>query len=75
MLLEHHRERAVAQRPVKLVALEALLDQARALEQLLELGAIEILKLQKMANTAGHASSGRLRGRVDWPQAATAEKP
>jgi hypothetical protein len=32
-LLEHHRERAIAQRLVELVALEALLDPARALEQ------------------------------------------
>ena len=37
--LEHHRQRAVAQRLVRLVALEPVLDPARALEQVGELRA------------------------------------
>src|SRR5574340_658026 len=34
LLLEDHRERAILERPVALVALEALLDPARAREQM-----------------------------------------
>ena len=47
-LLEHHRERAVAQRLVELVALEAVLDPARALEQVRELVGGEVLELQEV---------------------------
>src|SRR3982750_2195273 len=36
-LLEHHRERTIAQRLVQLVLLEARLDPARALEEVIEL--------------------------------------
>ena len=52
-LLEHHRQRAVAQRLVELVALEALLDPARALEQVVELVAREVLELQEMLGSHG----------------------
>ena len=48
-LLEHHRERAVAQRLVELVALEALLDPARAREQVIVLVASETRELQEVA--------------------------
>ena len=61
VLLEHHRERAVVQRPVRLVALEALLDPARALEQVLELVAAEILELQEMPYRHGCMTRDTLR--------------
>ena len=44
--LEDHRERAVFERPVALVALELVLDPARAREQMLVLLAREVLELQ-----------------------------
>ena len=47
-LLEDHRQRAVRQRPVGLVALELLLDPARALEQVLEFLAREVVELQEV---------------------------
>jgi hypothetical protein len=47
-LLEDHHQRAVGQRPVLLVGLELVLDPARALEDVVELVAREILELQKM---------------------------
>ena len=47
-LLEHHRERAIAQRLIDLVALEPILDPARALEQPRELVAREIAELQEV---------------------------
>ena len=48
MLLEHHRQRAVAQRLIELVALEPVLDPARAREKVLELVAGEVLELQEV---------------------------
>src|SRR5436309_13732172 len=45
-LLEDHGERAVLERPVALVALELVLDPARACEQMLVLLAREVLELQ-----------------------------
>src|SRR6266545_710084 len=45
-LLENHGERAVLERPVAFVALEPLLDPARAREQVLVLPAREVLELQ-----------------------------
>src|SRR5207249_4376509 len=48
MLFEHHRERAVVQRPVWLVALEAFLDRARALEEVRHFVTAEIAELKKM---------------------------
>ena len=47
-LLEDHHQRAVGQRPIVLVGLELLLDAARALEQVVELVAAEVLELQKV---------------------------
>src|ERR1700752_5273748 len=47
-LLEHHRQRAIAKRLVQLVALELLLDPARALEEVLQLLAAEIPELQEV---------------------------
>ena len=52
-LLEHHRERAVAQRLVDLVALEPLLDPARAREQVIELLLREIAKLEEVPGWGG----------------------
>src|SRR5882672_25647 len=47
-LLEDHGERAVLERPVAPVALELVLDPARAREQVLVFRAREILELQEM---------------------------
>ena len=47
-LLENHHQRAVCQRVVCLVALEAVLDEARAREQVVELFAGEIIETQEM---------------------------
>ena len=46
--LENHRQGAVAQRLIKLVALEAVLDPARPVEEIIELVAAEIAELQEM---------------------------
>jgi hypothetical protein len=46
--LEDHRQRAIDQRVVRLIALEAALDQARAFEQVLQFVAREVLELQKV---------------------------
>ena len=48
LLLEHHGERAIVQRPVRFVALEPVLDPARAFEHIGELVAAEILELKEM---------------------------
>jgi hypothetical protein len=47
-LLEDHHQRAVGQRPVLLVGLELLFDDAGALEQVFELLAGEVLELQEV---------------------------
>jgi hypothetical protein len=47
-LLEDHHQRAVLQGPMALVGLEAGLDDARALEDVVEFLAREILELQEM---------------------------
>src|SRR5437660_11312978 len=49
LLLEDHRQRAVLERPVALVALEAVLDRAGAREQMLVLLARKVLELQEVA--------------------------
>ena len=57
-LLEHHRERAVAQRLVELVALEPLLDPARAREQVVELVEREVAELEEMlGRRSGHGGA------------------
>src|SRR6185369_8058699 len=63
MLLEHQREGAVYQRLVRLVVLEAVLDPARAREQVLVFVASEVTELQIMAKfhsemEFGHRSRG-----------------
>ncbi len=57
-LLEDHGQRAVAQRLVDFVALEAFLDPPRPLEKVDELVAREILQLQKMLGSHGCAHDG-----------------
>jgi hypothetical protein len=54
-LVEHHRERAIAQRLIELVALEALLDPARARDQVIELVAAEITDLEEVPGSGGHS--------------------
>src|SRR5712692_3787856 len=49
LLLEDHRQRAVFERPVAFVALEAVFDRAGAREQMLVLFAREVLELQEVA--------------------------
>jgi len=51
--LEHHRQRAVVQRVVRLVAFELVLDEAGAAQDVVHLGGGEIAELQKMPNRAG----------------------
>ena len=46
--LENHHQGAIGQRMIRLVGLEALLDNARALENMLQLGTAQVVKLQKM---------------------------
>src|SRR6185436_19435866 len=61
-LLEDHRQRAVDQRRVFLVVLEALLDDRRALEQVRVFLGSEILELQEVlaeAHAGFHAGSRR----------------
>jgi hypothetical protein len=58
-LLEDHHQRAVLQRPMTLVGLEAGLDDARALEDVVEFVAREILELQEMPRSV---TTVRLRG-------------
>src|SRR5207249_4259976 len=53
-LLEHHRQRSIAQRLIKLVTLEALLYPTRALEEPEEFIEREILELQEMLRTRRH---------------------
>jgi hypothetical protein len=57
-LLEDHRQRAVDQRLVALVVLEARLDDARALEQVGVLLGAQVLELQVVLDQAGPASCG-----------------
>ncbi len=57
-LLEHHGQRAIAQRLINLVALETLLDPARTFEQVGELVTAEIPELQKMLGSHGCAHDG-----------------
>src|SRR6185295_3121636 len=52
-LFEHHRKRAVAQRLVDLVALEALLDPACSRNQMFVLVERKIADLQKMPGRGG----------------------
>ena len=54
-LLEDHDQRAVGERPVAFVALEARLDDPGAFEEIGELFAREVLELEEM-----------LRGRHEW---------
>ena len=68
-LLEHHRERAIAQRLVELVALEPILDPARALEQVIELVARKVAELQEMPGWGSdHRMRRDLRGRESSAQ-------
>jgi hypothetical protein len=53
-LFKHHRERAVAQRLVELVALEAILDDRGAREHVFDLIAREIGKLQEVTYRGSH---------------------
>ena len=57
-LLEHHGQRAIAQRLIDFVALETFLDPARASEQVGELVTAEIPELQKMLGRHGCAHDG-----------------
>ncbi len=52
--LENHHQRAVSQRPVLLVGLEFLFDDAGAFKQILEFFAGEIIELQKMFDICCH---------------------
>src|SRR6185437_15694515 len=54
-LLEHHRQHAVGERLVDDVILEALLDDARAAEEVLDLVAAEVGQLQEMLHAAAAA--------------------
>src|SRR6185369_12599407 len=54
---EHHRERAVAQGLVDLVALEPVLDPARAREEVRELVGGKVLELQEVLCDHRHLSS------------------
>src|SRR6185312_13250627 len=54
-LLEHHREHPVGEGLVRDVVLEALLDDARAAEEVLDLVAAEVGELQEMLHAAAAA--------------------
>src|ERR1700682_1132569 len=50
MLFEHHRERSIVQRPIRFVALESVLDPARALEHVRILLTTQVFELEEMPN-------------------------
>src|SRR5258706_8594912 len=60
-LLEDHRQHAVDERLVRDVVLEALLDQLRAPEQVLELVCSEIPELEEMLHAAAAAAGASER--------------
>src|SRR5439155_4957781 len=61
-LLENHRQRAIAKRLVELVALETVLDPARACEQMVEFLPREIAELEEVPGRRGdHGGEGGIR--------------
>ena len=56
--LEHHGQRAIAQRLIDFVALETLLDPPRAFEQIDELVTAEVLELEKVLGSHGCVHDG-----------------